>query len=255
MRVIDFGSNSATLVTHAERPDLQDAGQGEDFLAQWPTFMFSDPVADEHYPIMYERCPEFQFYLIGDDGTLLANGNSIPLAWDGSAANLPGGWDDALVRGSLGAQDGTPPTVLCALQATASSCVTARGLGPALVGAMRLLAHDAGLSSLIAPVRPTLKAKYPLIPIDDYAAWRTNDGHFFDPWLRVHERIGANMIGVAPESMRISGSRHDWKTWTGLTFSTSGLYVVDGALAPVTFDEDADEGVYVEPNVWMHHRL
>ncbi len=79
MRVINFGSNSATLVTHAERPDLQDAAQGEDFLTQWPTFMFHDPVADEHYPIMYERCPEFQFYLI-DDGTLLANGNSIPLA-------------------------------------------------------------------------------------------------------------------------------------------------------------------------------
>ena len=120
---------------------------------------------------------------------------------------------------------------------------------------MRLLAHDVGLSSLIAPVRPTLKAKYPLIPIDDYVAWRTDDGHLFDPWLRVHERIGATMIGVASESMRISGSGDDWKTWTGLTFSTSGQYVDDGALAPVTFDEGADEGVYVESNVWMHHRL
>ncbi len=121
MRVIEFGDQSATLVTHAERPDLEDQAQGEDFLSQWPTFMFHDPVADEHYPIMYERCPEFQFYIIDDAGSLLANGNSIPLAWDGSLEDLPAGWDEALVRGSIGAQDGTPPTALCALQATASS--------------------------------------------------------------------------------------------------------------------------------------
>ena len=91
MRVFDVGSHSATLVTHAERPDLENQAQGEDFPCQWPAFMFHDPVAAEHYPAMYERCPEFQFYIIDDAGSLLANGNSIPLAWDGTAANLPGG--------------------------------------------------------------------------------------------------------------------------------------------------------------------
>jgi hypothetical protein len=253
--VIEFGVDSATLVTHAERPDLEDQAQGEDFLSQWPTFMFHDPVADEHYPVMYERCSEFQFYIIDDAGSLLANGNSIPLAWDGSAENLPGGWDDALLRGSIGAQHGTLPTTLCALQATVSSRFALRGLGPVLVNALKTLARAAGLASLIAPVRPSLKAIYPLIPIDDYVTWRRKDGLFFDPWLRVHERIGGSVVAVAPESMRISGTRTDWETWTGLTLSTSGRYIVKGALAPVAFDEDADQGVYIEPNVWMLHRL
>jgi hypothetical protein len=120
---------------------------------------------------------------------------------------------------------------------------------------MKLLARAAGLASLIAPVRPSLKAKYPLIPIDDYAMWRRDDGLFFDPWLRVHERIGASVLGVAHDSMRIPGSREDWETWTGLTFSTSGEYIVDDALAPIVFDEEADQGVYIEPNVWMLHRV
>jgi hypothetical protein len=255
MHVINFGDHLAALVTHAERPDLENQAQGDDFLSQWPAFMFHDPVADEHYPVMYERCPEFQFYIVDDAGALLANGNSIPLAWDGSGANLPAGWDDALVRGSTGALNGTTPTALCALQATVSSRLINRGLGPVLVDSMMLLARGAGLASLIAPVRPSLKAKYPLIPIDDYAMWRRDDGLFFDPWLRVHERIGASVLGVAHDSMRIPGSREDWETWTGLTFSTSGEYIVDDALAPIVFDEEADQGVYIEPNVWMLHRV
>ena len=76
MHVVGFGDQSATLVTHAERPDLEDQAQGEDFLSQWPTFMFHDPVANEHH--------------------------SVPLAWDGSEEDLPDGWDEALVRGSIG---------------------------------------------------------------------------------------------------------------------------------------------------------
>lgn len=38
-------------------------------------------------------------------------------------------------------------------------------------------------------------------------------------------------------------------------FPESGEYVVPGALEPVKVDVGADEVVYVEPNVWMHHRL
>jgi hypothetical protein len=255
MRFVEFGDQSATLVTHTERPDLGDHAQGEDFLSQWPAFMFHDPVADEHYPVMYERCPEFQFYIVDDGGSLLGNGNSIPVAWDGSPEDLPGGWDEALIRGTLGAKDGTRPTALCALQATVSSLHGGRGLGPALTNAMRVLARDAGLDSLIAPVRPSLKAEYPLIPIDDYVTWRREDGLFFDPWMRVHERLGAGVLAIAHESMTIPGSRSDWEAWTGLSFPSTGEYIVDGALAPVVFDAEADRGVYVEPNVWMLHLL
>jgi hypothetical protein len=91
VRVIDFGDQSATLVTHPERPDLEDQAQGEDFRSQWPTFMFHDPIANEHYPVMYELCPEFQLYIIDEAGTLLVRGNSIPLAWDDSEEDLPDG--------------------------------------------------------------------------------------------------------------------------------------------------------------------
>jgi hypothetical protein len=47
----------------------------------------------------------------------------------------------------------------------------------------------------------------------------------------------------------------DWERWTGLRFPDSGDYVVPGALTTVRIDRRRDRGRYVEPNVWMRHRV
>jgi hypothetical protein len=38
-----------------------------------------------------------------------------------------------------------------------------------------------------------------------------------------------------------------------MTFPETGAYVIPGALVPVEIDRERDEGIYVEPNVWMVH--
>ena len=40
-----------------------------------------------------------------------------------------------------------------------------------------------------------------------------------------------------------------------MRFPESGMYIVPGALVPVEIDHDANQGTYVEPNVWMRHPL
>ena len=55
--------------------------------------------------------------------------------------------------------------------------------------------------------------------------------------------------------MRIAGTVAQWEEWTELAFPESGSYVVPGALVPVEIDREQDEGLYVEPNVWMVHSL
>jgi hypothetical protein len=105
---------------------------------------------------------------------------------------------------------------------------------------------------MIAPVRPTWKERYPLIPIQRYAAWRRSDGLPYDPWLRTHERLGGEILASAPRSMTIVGTRAEWEEWTTMTFPDDGDYVVPGALVPVHFKND--RGLYVEPNVWVRHR-
>jgi hypothetical protein len=55
--------------------------------------------------------------------------------------------------------------------------------------------------------------------------------------------------------MTIRGTRADWEEWTHLKFPQSGTYYIPGALNPIKMNIENDEGVYVEPNVWMVHEL
>ena len=55
--------------------------------------------------------------------------------------------------------------------------------------------------------------------------------------------------------MVIPGTLDEWHTWTGLPFGESAPVVVPGALVPVQCSVEHDYAVYVEPAVWVHHRL
>ena len=39
-----------------------------------------------------------------------------------------------------------------------------------------------------------------------------------------------------------------------MTLPASGEYVIPGGLSTLRIDYDADEGRYVEPNIWVQHR-
>jgi hypothetical protein len=77
----------------------------------------------------------------------------------------------------------------------------------------------------------------------------------FDPWLRVHERLGGTILRPEPHSMTITGTVAEWEGWTGMTFPESGGYWFPAGLAPLAVDRDADRGSYREPNVWMLHAV
>ena len=55
--------------------------------------------------------------------------------------------------------------------------------------------------------------------------------------------------------MTIRGSRAAWEAWTKMKFPQSGEYFILGALNPMEMNVEKDEGVYIEPNVWMAHEL
>jgi hypothetical protein len=55
--------------------------------------------------------------------------------------------------------------------------------------------------------------------------------------------------------MTIVGTIADWSHWTGMPFERSGEVTIAGALAPVTISLERDQAVYVEPNVWVRHKL
>ena len=247
------GAVTYSVYSYSERPELET--RGDDLGGQWPAFIFHDPLLPKYYPPLYARWGAFQLYWCDDLDTTAAACGSVPLAWDGTVDDLPEGWDGALVRGVEGAERGVPPTALCALHVTVSPRHVGRGVSAMVVEEMCALAREHGFDALMAPVRPTLKSRYPRMPIEQYVCWRRGDGLLFDPWMRTHERLGARILKVADRSMTIVGTVAEWEAWTGLEFPASGSYVVPGALVPVRIDREADRGEYVEPNVWMVHPL
>lgn len=172
------------------------------------------------------------------------------MRWDGSVDDLPAGIDGAIARGF---EEGGA-NVLCALVIMIPRRLQGSGLSAGAVRAMLELARDRGLEALVAPVRPSWKERYPLVPIEAYAGWRRADGLLFDPWMRVHERLGAAVLKPEPRSLRITGAIADWEEWTGMPFPESGEYSFPGGLTTVSIDRESDRGSYWEPNVWMHHR-
>jgi hypothetical protein len=95
-----------------------------------------------------------------------------------------------------------------------------------MIERMAEIGRDHGLDTLIAPVRPSLKHRYPLTPIERYLSWRRPDGTHLDPWLRTHERLGADIVKVASESVVGTGTVAEWEEWTEMALPESGAYVV-----------------------------
>lgn len=222
-------------------PEIRASESFELLRRAWPEIVFHDEISNANWGRLYEERAEFQFALVDGD-RVLAEGNSLPVA------GMPAAWRDALRDGFAEGE----PDRLCAIAILIDPDAHGRGLSRKMLEHMRGLAAARGWE-LVAPVRPTLKHRYPLTPIERYMHWRREDGQLFDPWLRSHERLGAELVGVAPDSLVSEGTVAELEQWCGLAFPESGPYVVEGALVPVEIDLEADRGSYREPNVWMRH--
>ncbi len=230
------------VVRYADRPDLRER-RGE--LNGFPAYMDHNAMGWKYWGRLYDDFPAFQLAL-EDGDELVAEVHALPVHVD---AELPAGWDDAFERGmELG--DGN---VLCLLAIAVQPHRRGSGIARTLIDAARAAAREAGLVAVIAPVRPTLKASYPLIPIEQYVMWRRDDGAHFDPWIRVHERAGGEIVQPAPRSMVIEAPVAEWEAWTEMRFPAHGTYVVRGMLAPLEVRDGV--GVHVEPNVWLRHTV
>lgn len=86
-----------------------------------------------------------------------------------------------------------------------------------------------------------------------HGARAREDGLALDPWIRTHQRLGARILAAAPESQILTGTIAEWERWTGMVFPETGDYVIPEGLSLLRLDRSADQGTYVEPNIWMRH--
>jgi GNAT superfamily N-acetyltransferase len=217
----------------------------------WPAFLQHGDIT--RWGLLFEMFPAYQLLLCDPDGSLAAVGHTVPITWDGRVSDLPQTIEDILIRAERTYEDQKTPNTLCALAAMVSAEYQGKGLSSKVIREMKAVASEHGCSSLIAPLRPVWKSRYPLIPMERYVTWQREDGAPLDPWIRVHRRLDAEALCVAPNTLTVEGSIADWESWTGMTVNGSGLYLIPGALQPVKMDCESDVGRYEDPNYWMKH--
>ncbi|MBO3736126.1 N-acetyltransferase [Actinoplanes flavus] len=236
-----------------DRLDLYD-----ELAGGWPEFMTKDPTGGLYYRYFDQFWPAFSLLAVDKEtGRAVAKAHAVPFAYDGDPAEgLPeGGWDWVIRQALHDRLDGTKPTMVSALEINIRPDLRGSGLSGLMLTAMRDNAAEHGFTDLVAPVRPSGKHAQIRQPIDAYAYATRDDGLPVDPWLRVHVRAGAKIVNVAHYSMTYAGTLEQWRSWTGLAFDATGPVDVPGALSPIHCDVEQDHAVYVEPNVWVHHRI
>ena len=133
--------------------------------------------------------------------------------------------------------------------------------------AARALARDAraharrsrtpAAGELVAPVRPTLKHRYPLTPIEQLRRVAARGRPATSTRrLRAHERLGAEVArGIAPDSLRHrigDGGRARGMVRARVS-RRAASYVVAGRSSRSRSVRGRDHGTYREPNVWLRH--
>ncbi len=221
----------------------------------WPVFMLQDKVIHKYWSNQYNCFGGFQFALL-DGEEVLGIGNSIPIYWGKTIEELPeGGLDWAVEKGNEDYLNKVIPNALVGIQILVNPVHRNKGLSHKMLDIMKEVAKSNGLDYVFLPLRPTLKSEYPSTAMNDYIEWKNEEGLPFDPWIRVHKKAGGLVVKACNRSMEIRGSVSDWENWTQVKINTAGEQIIDRALAPIMIDLAKDIGTYIEPNVWVVHKI
>jgi GNAT superfamily N-acetyltransferase len=246
------GPDEIVFADIVERPDLQT--KIDQLIADnLPEFMMWASPGNWRWHRIYEKFPSDQIAALDVLGNLVGAINSIPLEWGRPGDLLPEGYDDVLVQ----ATDHPAKRIClsnCLLSVSVRDDLRGRGIAGLLIQEMKQRIKKIGRVALVAPLRLTRKAEYPLVPIESFITWKNSAGEVFDPWLRTHLKLGAEIIGIADRSLVISQPSSRWGVLLHQSMSSPASYLVPRALVPVIVDEKGI-GVYVEPNVWVYHRI
>lgn len=236
----------------ADRPELVEAVH-ELGPRVWPRFMQQSTAGGEFYAELGTTFADCALVVVDAAGAVVCRVLWVPFAWDGALPLPAEGWDWVITRGIADRRTGAACTAASALEIGIDPGLRGAGLSGILLQHMRAAAAAQGATDLFAPVRPNGKHAVPHEPMGDYVGRLREDGLPADGWLRVHARAGGEVLGPCERSMHIEGDVAEWREWTGLDLTVPGDHVVPQALAPVR--SDGARAVYVEPNVWVRHRL
>ena len=243
-----------SMHTAAERPDLWE--RGIDSASVWPEYNLHGDVLNQWWGLLDVELADFQFVLYDEaEDVVVAEGHTGPLVVGRSRR-------DAAATASTPRSSASSRTAAPGHRSTRSVRAGRRdperraGAAAWPSRSSRRCAPSpsgTGCSHLVAPVRPSWKERYPMTPIERYVTWRRDDGQLLDPWMRVHERLGARVATPLPGVDADHRHRRRVGGMDRAGASRVRRIRLPPRARPAPIDRDADRGVYWEPNVWMIH--
>lgn len=226
------------------KPDEEDESWAIEDLV-WPTF---NQMAEGSIAIDYDQ----RFHLVARDpdrDMLVATIDGIEFDWDGDPQNLPDrGWTEIIEKGL----EGTGKTDwVAALGTSILPEYQQFGLSRILLEKLVSLAKSLGYKGVLAPVRPVYRWRALHLSLDEYADFRLKNGEHFDPWLRVHERIGGEIIGTCPGSAIFTAPVSDWQDWSKMKLPNRGRVLVPNAINYLEIQNGI--GTLKEDSIWVTH--
>lgn len=236
-----------------ELDERQMAQYREALKTAFPPVIRASAVIKRYWYRLEEYFPEFQLFLIGEDGELLGFMNTIPFRFDAPLGELPDdGWDWMFRRGVAGYENRREANYPGGLQIIVRPAYQRMGYSKEILDYAKVNVRALGIKQVVIPIRPTMKHRYPDMPMSDYLEMR--DGvEVYDPWGRTPLRGGARIIKVCNTSMSVEGTLAFWENLFDRPVTQSGEYTLKGALRTVLVDVERDRGIYEEPNVWIEY--
>jgi hypothetical protein len=223
------------------------------FAEGFPKFISADIAVKEYIERVREYFPHLDVMMVDESDNPVATGWGVPISWSGEVVDLPSSFAEVLRRAIEVHDSGLESNTFVICGAIVDPGRKGSGTATELIRALSGVGQGEGVSRVLAPVRPTRKHLYPLFSIENYASWVREDGLPFDPWLRLHVRLGARIISLAPEAQTMLGTVRDWEEWSGISLPVSGEYIIPQGMSVLRIDRGADLGTYVEPNIWVQH--
>ncbi len=242
--------------TRADCPDLKKAASAIE-QAAWNDLGYLNYTRPHYelYARLLETYADYQLCLVDEErGYPVAVANCVPLSCSGVDRLPPEGWDWVVERAATRGAD-EDADMLGALAISVPSIYREKGYARLMIRELLALAERKGLKGLVAPVRPSLKARHPFVAIEDYVTWTDDRGRSYDPWIRSHLASGGRLVGPCVRSMVVEEPVGFWENWTEQRFERSGSYEVAGGLVPLEIDLERQRGRYAEPNVWVAYTV
>ncbi|HDS01542.1 MAG TPA: GNAT family N-acetyltransferase [candidate division Zixibacteria bacterium] len=240
------------IITLDQKPNLKHEIDKLSELS-WPKFLLHGDV--RYWSSLFNVFAQYQIAFVLDDDRVIAAGHTVPLRWDGSPDDLPSSLDALMHRAFRDRQVKSKPDSISALAIMIHPDFRNEKLSARMIKAMIWLGKKYGMGNLLAPLRPTLKSNYPSMPFDEYIDKKAENGETFDPWIRIHLRLGGEIIKIMDKSITVTGTLSEWEEWTDMKFPESGDYTIKGGMQPLVIDEAKNVGIYTEPNLWVRHRI